>query len=342
MQIERESQFELVRIVSMISIVYYHLFSEMTNHLYADYPIYLGVQIPMHLGVLLFVIISGYFGITPSVRGMGRLILMVLVYFLPLTLYRDFVNNDLMGGVKDFFIVSHPRYWFFRDYLFLYLFSPIINKFLEGSSHNKRLYLIVILSFMAVWVGTLSSYKYLSDGKNLTNFLLLYVVGNTLKEYRQRWVIIPQWKLLLSFIIINTIVITIWGMTYNSSVSKLVWSLSFPYCSPILYLNAIIVFMMFGKLNVQSQTINWIASSVFAIYLIHYNPVIWQSFIKLGADYILSVCYNSPLGVIPLYLVYAVIICMLCIIIDKLLHPLWNYSNKKFVLIDQKLNGSND
>lgn len=71
MQKTRESQFELMRIIAMVFIVFYHLFLDTTEHLWGDQPIYQGIQIPIHFGVLLFVMISGYFGIKPTFRGGG-------------------------------------------------------------------------------------------------------------------------------------------------------------------------------------------------------------------------------------------------------------------------------
>ena len=65
----RDSQFELLRIVSMVCIIFYHLFLENTGHLHENFPIYFGILIPIHIGVLLFVMISGYYHIHTSLRG---------------------------------------------------------------------------------------------------------------------------------------------------------------------------------------------------------------------------------------------------------------------------------
>lgn len=70
----RESNFELARIVSMICIVWYHLFWSMPETLQDQIPIFKGIQMPLHFGVLLFVMISGYFGIKPTIRGGGQIV----------------------------------------------------------------------------------------------------------------------------------------------------------------------------------------------------------------------------------------------------------------------------
>lgn len=189
---------------------------------------------------------------------------------------------------------------------------------------------------MAIWVGSTQGCKALDDGKNLTNFMLLYVVGNTLKVYRYKWQSIPFGKLITLFLLLNTSVLAAWMLTYDSKISTLIWITSWPYCSPNLYINAILVFMIFGKLTFKSEKVNWVASSVYAVYLIHYHPVILNSFIKPGADYILNICNNSPGGVIPLFFIYAIIIFIICILIDKIMQPIWHYAGKPFAIIDKK------
>lgn len=341
MQKTRESQFELMRIIAMVFIVFYHLFLDTTEHLWGDQPIYQGIQIPIHFGVLLFVMISGYFGIKPTFRGGGRLLIMVAVYFIPLALFFDIKNEDLFGVAKDFLIVSYPRYWFFRDYLFLFLFSPVINNYLKDASLKQRFYLISILAFMAIWVGTSRGCIALIEGKNLTNFILLYVVGNTLKVYRDKWDKVPSWILIVLFLVINAVILLLWMPNNDNLIGTVIWTVAFPYCSPLLYVNAILVFMMIGKMKFQSKSVNWMAASAFAVYLIHYHLIVFNNVIKPGANQILAFCNNTPSGVIPLFFLYAIVIFCVCILIDKILQPLWTFVGNKCAIIDERINERN-
>lgn len=333
----RSSQFELMRIIAMVFIVFYHLFLDTTEHLWNEILIYKGIQIPIHFGVLLFVMISGFWGIKPTCRGGGKLLIMVAVYFIPLALLFNVKNVDIVGVAKDFLIVSYSRYWFFRDYLFLFLFSPIINLFLKDVSLGQRLYLISILAYMAIWVGTSRGCIALLEGKNLTNFLLLYVVGNTLKVYSEKWKLIPYWILICLLLVINAVVLLLYMLNHDNLLGTLIWALSFPYCSPLLYINAILVFMIIGKLRFKSRFVNWMGASVFAVYLIHYHPIVLEIIIKPIANYIQTLCGNMPEGVIPMYFLFAIVIFWTCIIIDKCFQPLWNFIGNKCVIVDQKI-----
>lgn len=65
----RESNFELLRIVAMFCIVFYHLLLHYVIPAEGEESIFYALQLPLHIGVPLFVFISGYFGIKPSVSG---------------------------------------------------------------------------------------------------------------------------------------------------------------------------------------------------------------------------------------------------------------------------------
>ena len=69
----------------MFLIVLYHLLLFFIYPIYGDV-FYKAIQIPLHTGVLLFVLISGYFGIKATPKGLIKLVGMMAVYYLPLQL----------------------------------------------------------------------------------------------------------------------------------------------------------------------------------------------------------------------------------------------------------------
>lgn len=91
----RESSFELIRIVAQFMIVIYHLFLFFMYPMYGD-TFYKAVQIPLHIGVLLFVLISGYFGIKTSAKGFLKLIGMIAIYYIPINVVNMCLQNE--GG----------------------------------------------------------------------------------------------------------------------------------------------------------------------------------------------------------------------------------------------------
>lgn len=87
----RQSNMELLRMVAILAIVFYHILLFVHNNL-SDAPIYQALFLPLHVGVLLFVMISGYFRIKFSIK---KLIILIVPLFIlcHLLLIHCFVEN---------------------------------------------------------------------------------------------------------------------------------------------------------------------------------------------------------------------------------------------------------
>lgn len=180
-QIQRQSNIELLRCFAMLCIIVYHLCLFALGGVPTGTKLYQALQISLHIGVPLFVLISGYFGIRFSLKGLMRLCSKGYFYFVPLAVVPMLVYNT--GGVKDIlksiFIFGFDAQWYLNTYLYLFLFSPIINRYLENITKSQRFYLLAILTFMSVYIGNVTEGDItLVEGKNLTNFLLLYTLEN--------------------------------------------------------------------------------------------------------------------------------------------------------------------
>lgn len=329
----RNSIFELIRIIAMLFIIIYHLFMLFISPHYPVESFYKGIQIPLHIGVILFILISGYFGIRCTTKGILKLVIMVMIYYLPIMLSLDIYNY---GGIskeilKDFLFLSHTPYWFIRTYICLYLFSPILNKYLTGISTKERFSIILTLSFISIYLGTSHGDPSLSDGKNLANFSLIYVLGNTLKYYRTQWELWSNKLLIPIYILLNFSLVLLFCYYNDSIISKIIWRISFPYCSPLLILNALLFFIIIAKYQLFSKPINYIASSMFAVYLIHCQPYIEKCIIGGIINKLLQ-STNGTIETILIAIIFAIVIMIICIIIDKVLTLTWNMINKYYLL----------
>ena len=328
MKIERNSIFELIRIVAMFMIVIYHLIMFFVSPYYPTESFYKGIQIPLHIGVILFVLISGYWGIKSTMKGFIKLVTMVAIYFLPIALLTDiYYGGGVKAIIKDCLFISHSPYWFIRTYLCLYLFSPVLNKYLENISAKKRKVLIVILCFISIYIGTTQGDPTLSEGKNLVNFSLLYILGNTLRTYEGIWKSLSNKYLIPLYLSLNFLLVFLYCILDSDIIRKLIWIISFEYCSPILIINGILFFIIIARYELHSKWINYIASSMFAVYLVHCQPFIEQHIIRSIMEYILSIANNSLL--LLLYCIFfTAIIMFVSIIIDKGFSPLWKFQEK--------------
>ena len=199
----------------------------------------------------------------------------------------------------------------------------MLNKYLNGISIIQRVIFIIVLAYMAIWMGTLRCDGSFAGGKNVINFFLIYTLGNTLRIYQDKWKRISATKLLLIYVLLNVIMVTLWMYFRNNILGEIIMRISFWYCSPFLYINAVLLFMIFGKMKFQSRWINYCASSVFAIYLLHCQPFMLNNVIAEGATAILNITHAEELQTLLLFGVYALVIVAVCILVDKLFTPLW-------------------
>lgn len=321
----RQSNIELLRIFAMVCIIVYHMLCFTIVPMAHDVMLFKAMQIPLHIGVPLFFLISGYFGIRFSLKGLMRYVSKVYFYLVPLTvIVAYYIDHESLREIfRLFFVFGHDKHWYVNCYLYLFLFSPVINRFLEGISLKQRIYLLLVLFFMSVYVGgMMMGDRYLVEGKNLTNVLMFYVLGNTIKKYQKHWEKFPVYQLVIAVILLDISLVFVYS--YFSSISFRIWNYSFPYNSPLIILNSSLVFMIFAKMSFKSKLVNWLSGGIFACYLWQCVPVLWKSFFEYPASKIYSGGANSPVLFLFAASIYAIIIMLVIVSVDKLLSPIWN------------------
>lgn len=323
-KVERNSSHELLRIFAMFMIVWYHLVSylmyEIPNTIHMEgWETFLPI---MHIGVVLFMLISGYYGIKPSVNGFLRIFLLTMIYYLPVEIVRCVHHNgDLVDTLM--FITNIP-YWFIRTYLFFYVLSPIVNKFISTSSEKELNYMLLTLGVIACYFGLTGGDASLEHGKNVVNFTFIYLVGNAIRRYEPKWKDINGWLLFGALLAINVVIVALlWYYPRTTQLGYQVWQLSFPYCSPLLIINASLVFMLFTKMHFSSSCINTIASSVFAVYLIHSHPAFRKYIMSPICNYVSEQYDHQEPLMLLIFAAIAIVIMVGSIGIDKCLSPIW-------------------
>lgn len=315
--IVRQSNFELLRLVSMFFIVLYHLLRFFVVQM-DDAVIYKAMYLPLHVAVICFVLISGYFHIKPSFRGAVKLLAPLVIFYLPLTLWEYYHG---VGGVKTLLIFSKSPYWFIRAYFYLFLISPMLNCYL--TNNKRRLQMLLVLGFIAVYMGCVHEPS-LKDGKNMALFMFVYVLGDCLNAFKSKY---ERWSLtwiILAYLIINVLEVVCYVSFHHSLLGKVVWVIGYPYCSPLLIMNAVLLFVIFSKFNFRSKVVNWLSLSVFSVYVLHHQHFILYSLIGPCVLYIYTVSHD-PLILMTLLGGLTILIMFVCMVIDKLCSPLWHF-----------------
>lgn len=224
------------------------------------------------IGVNIFVLISGYFSIRPSLKALARLFFVLWFFCVGCYLLNCGVGNEVFTfrHLCKISLVFSRYDWFVQCYLFLFLLSPMLNILTETLSQRKMtIYLCVFLLcefyFGCVWE---SENFYFNKGYSVTHFMLIYLIGRYLNKYglKEMECIKNRWLLMILFLCIG--ILMVGRLTLRSDSPFL------EYASPIVILESIVFFVLFSRFQFQSKAVNWIASSTFAVYVFHtHEPI---------------------------------------------------------------------
>ena len=318
----------------MLLVVYYHTF----YYTYGYRPsndIIGGMEVVLHIGVAMFVLLSGYFGIKPSVAGGGELLGRWFLYFVPLIIVKNTCHPSEIHNFNPFFFITDSPYWFMQSYLALYLIAPVLNAYLKDCSKKQMAYTLTVLFFINTYWGVVGDFSYLREGKNLINFMMIYVIGCSLKVWRIEIRQIKVFWIILFYLLLNLSIFVLYVIG-DDNIQTEILILAYNYSSPLLIINAMLLFVVLSHIQLKSKCINYIASSTLAVYLIHVHPIICGSIFKMPLMYIYNNLDNTIL-ICLIYFVFAVLFFALCILIDKSLSPVWNY----FARCIDKINSRN-
>ena len=311
----RESNFELLRLISMLFIVWYHLLLMFIVKI-DDNPIYKAAYLPLHIAVICFVLLSGYFHIKPSVRGVARLFFPLLFYYVPLTIFEMNVSN--VWGIERLLFFSKSPYWFIRTYFCLYLISPVLNSYLN--SNSRRLYLLTALGFVSVYLGWYMQDSYMIDGKNLVLFMFIYVLGDCINKFKDMIDKITTSFITVFYVTLNLFLVIGFYTFHDSIIGDNLWRWSFSYSSPVLIMNSVLFFLIFSRMHFSSRIINWLAASVFAVYILHHQYYILFGLIGPRVFNLYN-RIDSPLFLILSLGLFSMGIMLAFILMDKLFLP---------------------
>lgn len=188
----KQSNFELMRIVSTFFIVLYHV-------IYKGYTLQNSSGATLFLLQLIvcitlvhvnsFILITGCFQYNKKFSLQKFLSTFSIFYFYKIIIYLIFIifNKESFTSV-DFFNLINPFYisthWYIACYLVIYLLSPFFNILIKNMNQptHRKLILILILCFSFApffsnqTVGT-------NDGLTVVQFIIMYFIGSYLAKY---------------------------------------------------------------------------------------------------------------------------------------------------------------
>lgn len=299
--INRNTSIELLRIISMIMIMFHHFayhgnfewnFNEVTlPHLWYDF-ILMGGKV----GVDIFVLISGYFLIENTeklfqpkklLKFWGQVVFYSIMTYLLSVMLR--LNAfEIKQLIKVCLPITYPGWWFASTYFMLYLIHPFLNKLLHGLSKTEYQYLILMM--VLCWSIIPTATTQLFESNSLLWFVTLYGITGYVNLYGGNQKLQSKHYFSLYFMVL-IITYTVSTTFLFLGTKKEEWSthaIDFFEIErlPIL-LMAITLFMGFVTLKMNyHKWINMIASATFGVYLIHDSSYIryylWTNIFKIN------------------------------------------------------------
>lgn len=293
----RNSNFELMRIVSMFFIVIYHIIIHgkllENSHGTTHFVLYI-ILATCIVHVNSFILVTGYFQCKSKLKFTKVIQLNNSIWFytVSIVLFFIIVKGNTFNStelLKTFLPISYNDYWFLTNYLILYLISPILNTVINNIDEKKFKRIIVLLLFIDSILPTLtnSSFFNVTLGYSLYHFIFLYFVGAFLRNYPiEDWYIFKKTsKKALQLISLFIFFLMAFINIINQSASKellnmhpiiaevgIIFSNSFiAYNNPLVIIQTIAFFVFFSTLNLKSSFINYISTATIGIYLIHDN-----------------------------------------------------------------------
>lgn len=278
----RQTNMELLRIVAMFLILLVHAdfwsLGYPTTVQYKSDPVATMTRIIFEviaiISIDIFVLISGWFSIKPSVKGFCNFIFqcayfLIGIYALLVVLGIKSVSLD---GLLDMFMLT-KNHWFIKAYIGLYILAPALNIFCEKASKKQfKTILICFFTFQTLY-GFSGATDFIQNGYSTFSFIGLYLLARYLNIYKPTYYKLGGAFILLYFItnILFSYVLIISGHDY-------LLSKPFDYTNPLVILGATGMLLLFSSIKMpHNAIINWLAASSFAAYLFH-GVVIYDYF----------------------------------------------------------------
>lgn len=268
------------------------------------------------IGINCFIFITGYFMCKKniSLTKFIKLLLEVLFYNLFFSIFFIFVG---IGNFSDFFksfliIKNIDSSNFTACFLLFYLFIPFLNVLIQNINQRQHKFLIGMLSFLYIFLGTIPKFSVTMN--YVSWFSFLFLVSSYIRLYnikKKNWGILTLLFFVLS--VVSIILCLFIGQKIQKNIayrfvtdSNTFLAFAVSFCS----------FMYFIDLKIKTnKIINLVAGSTFGILLIHTNSDamrnwLWKDIFRVQIVYdypFYQLIFYSFISIFTVFIVCALI-----------------------------------
>ncbi len=344
---QRQSNFELLRIILMLVIIAHHFVvnSGITDyfqvHSYKTlYLILFGMWGKTAINV--FVLITGYFMCKSEFKWEKVLKLFLEVKFYKILFFIIFLVCGYevlnLNSIKDvlFNCIYGINVGFVGTFLFFYMLIPFLNKFIKAVDKKTLGNLILFLLFIFTIIPTFFRNEVASN--IFCWYITLYFIAAYVRLYPLK--IMDNNKNILIGLLLSLILsyVSVTVLYYVLPISHIGYYYYFVSDSNkiLAFLVSLFVFLFFRNMKIKNNKfINTLASTTFGVLLIHANSdamrnFLWKNLIKVPTFYNsmsgIMLVLSSFIVVIVIYFVCAGLDYLRIIFLER---PLFNYIYKR-------------
>lgn len=277
----RQSNFELLRIVSMLMVLTVHADGASLGlpEVRGDWEALttrdvwrLVVESIAIIGVNCFTLISGYFGIRLRWKSALSFIFQCLFYSVGLATVFGIAfpsHFSITAWAESWLVLSHTDLWYVPAYFGLMLLSPVLNAGIENMSCKQLGAFASGFLLFNLWCGWFWEGSFNPTGYTLVQLIMMYLIGRYIK--------------IADFRISKTTTLALYTASVAAIFATSVYLptlKAFAYNSPFVVAASVLFLLLFKELQFKSQAINFFASSAFAVYLFHKAPLFWGNAMK--------------------------------------------------------------
>lgn len=257
--------------------------------------------------VPLFLMLTGYLNYKKEASkkyfvSIGKTFLIFLFYSLLVIIFRIVYQNEeisIWNGIKMILgNATQDRAWYMNMYFGLVLVVPFINVAWKMFNKQQKIIILIVLYLLT----SVSKYIYTISGHLMDTpivlissywwglyFFVYYFLGAFIREYPIK---IPKKIILLSLIVLLILHTSVYFMVNNNEqYGDMFLHQTFWYDNPILFIEALLFFLLFHDLKVKNKVVSSInreiSLSALEIYLfsIITDTICYNYFVKLLPDY---------------------------------------------------------
>lgn len=309
MKTERNSSFELLRLLCIYGIIAMHTFGSIDS---AMAPGSIVSQVLVNsignAGVTCFILISGYFGIRFDLKKLIRLDLMIIFFTLLGTIAVG--NFSVKTLIKACIPVISRQYWFITCYFALCILAPFLNQIPERLSQAQFRNLLLVLLLLFSVIPTVTTYDIMQDaGKGLAHFVMIYLLGRYLALYHGT-LAYRKGHLGLGILLSTVLIFALDGMlTFLHDGT--VYNTFSRDCSLLIIASSVFIVLCFSQMHFTNRIVNRVAGDVLAVYVL-------DSFIRTLLGRVFDLSIYAAVWYLPLLvLAYAAVVVLIAILLNE-------------------------